>query len=133
MVFSFAMDRTGACLSLGRCAIPPNSCGGASFPINLQRNAAIFSRRGALLEPIEATSVCYRGTVAADKIPRRFGAFTVMEMFQMVITAAHISPIIALIAGILILIMPRLLNLVVAIYLICIGLIGLGVLKMFHM
>jgi hypothetical protein len=51
----------------------------------------------------------------------------------MVITAAHISPIIALIAGILILVMPRLLNLVVAIYLICIGLIGLGVLKMFHL
>jgi hypothetical protein len=28
--------------------------------------------------------------------------------------------------------MPRLLNFVVAIYLICIGLIGLGVLRMFH-
>ena len=51
----------------------------------------------------------------------------------MVITSAHISPIIALIAGILILVMPRLLNLVVAIYLICIGLIGLGVLKWLHM
>ena len=51
----------------------------------------------------------------------------------MVITSAHISPIIALIAGILILIMPRLLNLVVAIYLICVGLIGLGVLKWLHM
>jgi len=51
----------------------------------------------------------------------------------MVITSAHISPIIALIAGILILIMPRLLNLVVAIYLICVGLIGLGALKWLHM
>jgi len=51
----------------------------------------------------------------------------------MVITSAHISPIIALIAGILILIMPRLLNLVVAIYLICVGLIGLGVLKWLHL
>ena len=40
----------------------------------------------------------------------------------MVITAAHIQPIVALIAGILILIMPRFLNLVVAIYLIFIGL-----------
>jgi hypothetical protein len=50
----------------------------------------------------------------------------------MVITSAHISPIIALIAGILILVMPRLLNVVVAIYLICIGLIGLGVLHMLH-
>ena len=40
------------------------------------------------------------------------------------ITSAHIPAIVALIAGVLILIMPRLLNLVVAIYLICIGLIG---------
>jgi len=44
----------------------------------------------------------------------------------MTITAAHLSPIIALIAGILILILPRLLNFVVAIYLIVIGLIGLN-------
>ena len=51
----------------------------------------------------------------------------------MVITSAHIQPIVALLAGILILIMPRFLNLVVAIYLICVGLIGLGVLKWLHM
>jgi hypothetical protein len=38
---------------------------------------------------------------------------------------AAFSPIIALLAGILILIMPRLLNYVVAVYLILIGLIGL--------
>jgi DUF3096 family protein len=36
-----------------------------------------------------------------------------------------LAPIIALIAGILILIMPRLLNYIVAIYLIAMGLIGL--------
>ena len=48
----------------------------------------------------------------------------------MTITAAHISPIIALIAGVLILIMPRLLNFIVAIYLIVVGLVGLGVFKM---
>ncbi len=51
----------------------------------------------------------------------------------MIITTAHIPAIVALIAGILILIMPRLLNLVVAIYLIFIGLIGLGLLKWLHM
>jgi Protein of unknown function (DUF3096) len=44
----------------------------------------------------------------------------------MVITAAHLSPIIALIAGILILLMPRLLNYVVAFYLIAVGIIGLN-------
>jgi hypothetical protein len=51
----------------------------------------------------------------------------------MTITTAHIPAIVALIAGILILVMPRLLNLVVAIYLICTGLIGLGLLKWLHM
>jgi hypothetical protein len=38
----------------------------------------------------------------------------------------YIQPVVALIAGILILIMPRLLNYVVAIYLIVIGIIGLA-------
>ena len=41
----------------------------------------------------------------------------------------HLQPIVALIAGILILIMPRLLNFIVAIYLIVIGLLGLGLFK----
>jgi hypothetical protein len=50
----------------------------------------------------------------------------------MTITMAHVQPIVALIAGILILIMPRFLNLVVAIYLIIVGLAGLGVFKMLH-
>jgi DUF3096 family protein len=44
----------------------------------------------------------------------------------MTLTAAHIAPLIALIAGILILIMPNLLNYIVAIYLIVVGLIGLN-------
>lgn len=51
----------------------------------------------------------------------------------MVITAAHVPAIVALIAGILILIMPRLLNFIVAIYLIFVGLVGLGVLKWLHL
>ena len=44
----------------------------------------------------------------------------------MALTAAHIAPLIALIAGILILIMPNLLNYIVAIYLIVVGLLGLN-------
>jgi hypothetical protein len=39
--------------------------------------------------------------------------------------AVLISPLISLIAGVLILVMPRLLNYIVAIYLIIIGLVGL--------
>lgn len=37
----------------------------------------------------------------------------------------HIGPVAALIAGVLILVMPRLLNYIVAIYLIVIGAVGL--------
>ena len=44
----------------------------------------------------------------------------------MVITAAHITPLVAIVAGILILIMPRLLNYIVAINLIFVGLVGLN-------
>jgi hypothetical protein len=50
----------------------------------------------------------------------------------MVITSAHIPAIVALIAGVMILIMPRLLNFIVAIYLILIGLVGLGLLHWLH-
>jgi hypothetical protein len=49
----------------------------------------------------------------------------------MTITAAHVSPLIALIAGILILIMPRLLNYIVAIYLILVGIMGLNAIHHF--
>ena len=47
----------------------------------------------------------------------------------MSITIGHLAPVVALISGILILIMPRLLNYIVAIYLIVIGIIGLGIFK----
>ncbi|MDI3470866.1 MAG: uncharacterized protein OJF62_002929 [Pseudolabrys sp.] len=40
---------------------------------------------------------------------------------------AHLSPVVSIAAGVLILIMPRLLNYIVAIYLILIGIIGLGI------
>ncbi len=50
----------------------------------------------------------------------------------MTLSPAHISPIMSVIAGLLILVMPRLLNLVVAIFLILNGLIGLGLLRWLH-
>ena len=52
---------------------------------------------------------------------------------QLTLTVAHISPIMSLVAGLLILIMPRLLNFIVAVFLILNGLIGLGLLKWLHM
>jgi hypothetical protein len=45
---------------------------------------------------------------------------------SMTLTVAHITPLVALVAGILILIIPRLLNYIVAIYLILIGIVGLN-------
>ena len=44
-------------------------------------------------------------------------------------TLIRIQPMVALIAGILILVIPRLLNYVVAIYLIVIGVLGLGLIR----
>ena len=44
----------------------------------------------------------------------------------MVITAAHLTPFVAIIAGILILLVPRLLSYIVAIYLIFVGVVELN-------
>jgi hypothetical protein len=46
----------------------------------------------------------------------------------MVIGIAHLQPLVAIIAGVLILLVPRILNYVIAIYLIIIGILGLGIL-----
>lgn len=47
----------------------------------------------------------------------------------MSLSISHLQPLVALAAGILILIMPRLLNYIVAIYLIVVGIVGLGLIK----
>jgi hypothetical protein len=44
---------------------------------------------------------------------------------HMTISAVTLTPLVSLIAGVLILVMPRLLNYIVAIYLIIIGVVGL--------
>jgi hypothetical protein len=43
------------------------------------------------------------------------------------ISIGHLAPIVAIVAGVLILVVPRLLNYIVAIYLILVGLLGLGI------
>jgi Protein of unknown function (DUF3096) len=45
------------------------------------------------------------------------------------VTVAHIQPLVALLAGVLILLIPRLLNYIVAIYLIVVGITGLGLIR----
>jgi len=79
----------------------------------------------ALAEPAEPSNVLFSGARRAPSIstlprgPRRprKGATVSLNL--------TIGPLIALIAGILILIVPRLLNYIVAIYLILVGLLGL--------
>jgi hypothetical protein len=58
--------------------------------------------------------------------PRPHPNHSTTQEIVMTLTAEHLSPIAALIAGVLILILPSLLNYVVAIYLIVVGLIGLN-------
>lgn len=47
----------------------------------------------------------------------------------MVIGVTHLQPLVALLAGVLILLVPRILNYVIAIYLIIDGIIGLGIIR----
>jgi Protein of unknown function (DUF3096) len=47
----------------------------------------------------------------------------------MTISIAHLQPIVSLIAGVLILIMPRLLNYIIAGFLILSGILGMGLLR----
>jgi len=79
-----------------------------------QNKAAAFAGRGSGGE-----NPCRRPSGSAS-VP----AF-VLWGIRMHITLAHVGPLVALLAGILILIMPRLLNYIVAIYLIFVGITGL--------
>jgi hypothetical protein len=82
-----------------------------------------------------ATGVSYPGTGKAINPPRdsRFPLVHCSEIRRMTLSVAHITPIMSLIAGVLILLMPRLLNFIVAIFLILNGLIGLGLLRWLHL
>jgi hypothetical protein len=52
------------------------------------------------------------------------------EVFMVIgIGVGHLQPLVALLAGILILLVPRILNYVIAIYLIIDGIIGLGLIR----
>jgi hypothetical protein len=131
MLNSFAMMHAG----LHRHAMPSNSSRAALFREQGAFSRCNFRHFPRAQEPIEALGVFYRGAARQVKFPAPIRHFpkSLSGEVSMTITTAHIQPIVALIAGVLILIMPRFLNLVVAIYLICVGLIGLGVLKWLHM
>ena len=90
--------------------------GGSEFPESLPRTERRVARC--------SSAGVYRRHPARPICPIRSSQNP--EEKIMIITAAHITPLVAIIAGILILIMPRLLNYIVAIYLIFIGLVGLN-------
>jgi Protein of unknown function (DUF3096) len=143
MAHSFAKVALFDAFSRNENAMPPafanasrkaNSSRAASFPEKRCLTRGNFGQFLRRLEPLEATGVFYSGTAPAGKLPSsiRFIPKSAGDL-SMTLTAAHVPAIVALIAGILILVMPRLLNFIVAIYLIFVGLVGLGVLRMFHM
>jgi hypothetical protein len=92
--------------------------------------AAISS---AVMEPVEAKSVFYSGTLPTGKLPPSIRFPHICRRPSMTITAVQIPAIVALLAGVLILIMPRFLNFIVAVYLILVGLHGLGLFRSLHM
>ncbi len=47
----------------------------------------------------------------------------------MTLSISHLQPIVSLVAGVLILVFPRLLNYIVAFFMIASGLLGLGLLR----
>jgi hypothetical protein len=47
----------------------------------------------------------------------------------MVIGVAHLSPLLSIVFGILVLVFPRILNYLVGIYLVLAGLLGLGIVR----
>ena len=86
------------------------------------------------MELIAAAGVSYSGTGRGVKMQslESIPFHRCRGGVSMTLTVAHISPIISVIAGVLILIIPRLLNLIVALFLILNGLIGLGLLRWLH-
>jgi hypothetical protein len=121
-------------LALAWRAIPPNSSRPASF-----RETHEFTKRPSAAisllerEPVEAKSVFYSGTLPTGKLPPSIRFPQICRRLSMTITAVQIPAIVALLAGVLILIMPRFLNFIVAVYLILVGLHGLGLFRSLHM
>jgi hypothetical protein len=96
---------------------------------------AIFAADDPRAELSAATGVSYSKAACEGKMEALESTFPFHRCrgdVSMTLTVAHISPIISIIAGVLILIMPRLLNLIVAIFLIVNGLIALGLLRWLH-
>jgi hypothetical protein len=86
-----------------------------------------FRNSSILLETERAVARCHPLSLyISRRYPLRPSQSSPTRGKSMVVTAAHITPIVAVIAGLLILIIPRLLNYIVALYLIFVGLVELN-------
>jgi DUF3096 family protein len=106
----------------------------ASFPKKADPGGCNFGQFLRYGEPIPAAGVSSPGSREdiSPGLESRFIRPPSQRVLPMTLTIAHITPIMSLVAGVLILLMPRLLNFIVAIFLILNGLIGLGLLKWLH-
>ena len=75
-------------------------------------------------QPLGTRQLCREGT----RILRSSPLHSAEQERLMIISAANLSPALAIVFGLLILVFPRILNYLVGIYLILSGLLGLGVL-----
>jgi hypothetical protein len=119
--------------SLRRRTCRANSSDVVMFRKNHRHIRGIFGQISWRREPVGTTGVLMSELSRRINCRPRFDSQKQPENTSMVITAAHVQPIVALIAGIMILIMPRLLNFIVAIYLIFVGLVGFGLLRWLHL
>jgi hypothetical protein len=115
----------------------PNALRCPSFRKKRGRVRDNFGQFPQAREPNLAISVSYVASLEfqlreSHSVPMPSPRQKIQASPSMHLTIAHVSPIISLIAGVLILIMPRLLNFIVAIFLILNGLIGLGLLRWLH-
>ena len=100
-------------------------------PIPSAQFQAIYAVWGTQSHPASLLSWQRQGYKSGSRI--EICPSTLAASLQMTLTVAHITPIMSLVAGVLILLMPRLLNFIVAIFLVLNGLIGLGLLKWLHL
>ena len=95
--------------------------------IHIQVDQASSQRLLAVANPLES-SILYAGAQTGAGEPGHHGdvpGYRLNHIGKIMNLHLGLTPLISLIAGILILVMPKLLNFIVAIYLIMIGLIGL--------
>jgi hypothetical protein len=90
----------------------------------LRRSCFRSRHKGGVRGPRARDALCPKREITPT--PTRLLKTSQQERTPVTVSIAHLQPIVSLIAGVLILMMPRLLNYIVAFYLIVSGVIGLG-------